>query len=197
MSQQIQKLIQVFSKLPGLGNRSARRIVLAMLQDKSGNTDRLINMLGETVRAVKPCPNCGCLSDQKLCEYCSNPSRQNHQLCVVRDLSDIWVLEKASVFQGRYHVIGGLLSALDGVSPEDLNLSNLASRIEKEDIKDITLALPNTIEGKTTAHYIAALLSGHSVNFYEPAQGVPIGGDLDYLDEGTLSIAFETRKKVV
>ena len=124
-------------------------------------------------------------------------SRQNGQLCVVRDLSDVWVLEKSSVFHGRYHIIGGLLSGASGVLPQDLNISNLAQRIENEKITEIIFALPNTVEGKTTQHYIMSVIGeGVSVKFTELASGVPLGGDLDYLDDGTLTLAFGGRKSL-
>ncbi len=196
MSQIINKLIKKFSQMPGLGSRSAKKIVLAMLQSKTNQTRELIDLLKFALDNLKPCKNCGALCENDTCEFCDNPSRNTGELCIVRDLSDIWILEKAGVFHGRYHVLHGLISALDGVSPDDLNIHNLKQRIANEHITDIIMALPNTMEGKTTSHYIISIINNPNIKYYEPASGVPIGGDLDYLDDGTLSIAFESKTRV-
>ena len=130
-----------------------------------------------------------------MCEFCRDVSRQNGQLCIVRDLSDVWTLEKSSVFHGRYHIIGGLLSGASGVLPQDLNLTGLSDRIKNETVSEVIFALPNTVEGKTTQHYIVSVLDNvDGVSFTELASGVPLGGDLDYLDDGTLTLAFGGRK---
>ena len=199
MNPKIEKLIKLFAKLPRVGNRGGQRIALALLQDKTGRGMALASVIIDAIENIAPCPVCGVLTDRGAgkCEYCRDASRQNGQLCIVRDLSDVWVLEKSSVFQGRYHIIGGLLSGASGVLPQDLNIANLASRIENEKITEIIFALPNTVEGKTTQHYIMSVIgTDTSVVFSELASGVPLGGDLDYLDDGTLTLAFGGRKSL-
>jgi recombination protein RecR len=199
MNPKIEKLIKLFAKLPRVGNRGGQRIALALLQDKTGRGAALASAIIDATENIAPCPVCGVLTDRGVgkCEYCREASRQNGQLCIVRDLSDVWVLEKSSVFQGRYHIIGGLLSGASGVLPQDLNISNLASRIENEKITEVIFALPNTVEGKTTQHYIMSVIgTDTSVVFSELASGVPLGGDLDYLDDGTLTLAFGGRKSL-
>jgi len=190
----IDKLIKQFAKLPRVGNRSATRIVIDLLQDKSGRGITLAKTLIDTINSIKPCENCGVLNDGA-CPYCNNATRQNGQLCIVRDLSDVWVLEKSGVFSGRYHIIGGLLSAMNGIGPNELNTKNLSNRIKNENITEIIFALPNTIEGKTTSLFIKSLLTD-DLDFTELASGVPLGGDLDYIDDGTLTLAFGGRKKL-
>ena len=197
MNPKIEKLIKLFAKLPRVGNRGGQRIALALLQDKTGRGVALANAIHDAMENIAPCPNCGVLTERGagVCEFCRDSSRQNGQLCIVRDLSDVWVLEKSGVFHGRYHIIGGLLSGASGVLPQDLNIANLASRIENEKITEIIFALPNTVEGKTTQHYIMSVIgTDTSVVFSELASGVPLGGDLDYLDDGTLTLAFGGRK---
>lgn len=194
MNPKIEKLIKQFAKLPRVGGRAAQRIVLSLLQDKTGRTIALSTSLADAATSIKPCPTCGCLTEDH-CEFCNDMSRDGGQLCIVRDLGDVWTLEKSGIFRGRYHVIGGLLSGIAGMTPEDLNISNLSSRIKDEKITEIIFALPNTVEGKTTQHYIMTVV-GDGVMFSELASGVPLGGDLDYIDDGTLSIAFGERKKI-
>lgn len=199
MNPKIEKLIKLFAKLPRVGNRGGQRIALALLQDKTGRGSALASAIIDATENIAPCPVCGVLTDRGVgaCEYCRDASRQNSQLCIVRDLSDVWVLEKSAVFQGRYHIIGGLLSGASGVLPQDLNIANLSSRIEKEKITEIIFALPNTVEGKTTQHYIMSVIGDNAnVVFTELASGVPLGGDLDYLDDGTLTLAFGGRKSL-
>lgn len=198
MNPKIEKLIKQFAKLPRIGGRAAQRIVLSLLQDKTGRAAALAKALNETASSIKPCSICGCLTDttnNNMCEFCKDNSRANSQLCIVRDLGDIWTLEKSGIFRGRYHVIGGLLSGLNGMTPADLNILNLPERIKNEKITEVIFALPNTVEGKTTQHYIITII-GNSVMFSELASGVPLGGDLDYIDDGTLSIAFDSRKQI-
>ena len=199
MNPKIEKLIKLFAKLPRVGNRGGQRIALALLQDKTGRGVALANAINDAMENIAPCPNCGVLTERGvgLCEFCRDSSRQNGQLCIVRDLSDVWVLEKSGVFHGRYHIIGGLLSGASGVLPQDLNVSCLPERIEKEAVGEVIFALPNTVEGKTTQHYIMSVIDGvDGVSFTELASGVPLGGDLDYLDDGTLTLAFGGRKSV-
>ena len=196
MNPKIEKLIKQFAKLPRVGNRAARRIVLGLLQDKTGRIGKLVDALTDANENICPCPVCGVLTDRvrEKCEYCSDTARANGMLCLVRDLSDVWVLEKSGVFNGRYHVLGGLLSGVAGITPDDLNLDNLATRISDEKITEIIFALPNTVEGKTTQQYIISMLNNANVNYSELASGVPLGGDLDYIDDGTLSLAFGGRR---
>lgn len=199
MNPKIERLIKQFARLPRLGSRAASRIVLALLQDKTGRAENLANALLDAVATIRPCPNCGVLTDVDggLCEFCRDPSRANGQLCIVRDLSDVWTLEKSAVFHGRYHILGGLLSGVAGTMPTDLNIENLSDRIKNENIHEIIFALPNTVEGKTTQHYVMSVISATpDVRFSELASGVPLGGDLDYLDDGTLSLAFGARREI-
>lgn len=197
MNSKIEKLIKQFAKLPRVGSRGGQRIVLALLQDKTGRASALAAALADAATSIAPCPTCGVLTDAGAkCEFCRDPSRANGQLCIVRDLSDVWTLEKASVFHGRYHIIGGVLSGAAGTLPDDLNIASLPARISDENIKEIIFALPNTVEGKTTQHYVMSVIgdAGADVAFTELASGVPLGGDLDYIDDGTLTLAFGGRK---
>lgn len=199
MNPKIEKLIKLFAKLPRVGNRGGQRIALALLQDKTGRGNALAAAIIDAIENVAPCPNCGVLTNRGdgNCEFCRDAARANGQLCVVRDLADVWTLEKSSVFHGRYHIIGGLLSGAAGVLPQDLNISNLASRIADENITEIIFALPNTVEGKTTQHYVMSVIGdAENVTFTELASGVPLGGDLDYIDDGTLTLAFGGRKSL-
>ncbi len=199
MNPKIEKLIKLFAKLPRVGNRGGQRIALALLQDKTGRGNALATAIVDAVENVAPCPNCGVLTDRGVgwCEFCRDAARTNGQLCIVRDLSDVWTLEKSSVFHGRYHIIGGLLSGASGVLPQDLNINNLTSRIADEGITEIIFALPNTVEGKTTQHYIISVIGdADNVVFTELASGVPLGGELDYIDDGTLTLAFGGRKSL-
>lgn len=199
MNPKIEKLIKLFAKLPRVGNRGGQRIALALLQDKNGRGNALAAAILDAMENISPCPRCGVLTDRGggTCEFCRDATRANGQLCIVRDLSDVWTLEKSSVFHGRYHIIGGLLSGASGILPQDLNIKNLSSRIGDENITEIIFALPNTVEGKTTQHYIMSTLSDiENVTFTELASGVPLGGDLDYIDDGTLTLAFGGRKSL-
>ena len=204
MNLKIEKLIKQFAKLPRVGGRGGQRIVLHLLQDKTGRACALAESLLDTVATIKPCEICGILTESRCsdsvsgCEFCRNSARANGQLCIVRDLGDVWVLEKSGVFGGRYHIIGGLLSAANGITPDDLNIENLSSRVAEENISEIVFALPNTVEGKTTQHYVISRIPNPEsrITFTELASGVPLGGDLDYIDDGTLSIAFGGRKTI-
>lgn len=197
MNPKIEKLIKMFARLPRVGNRAATRIVLSLLTDKTGRAHALATTLAEVSSVIHPCQNCGVLTDGDLCEFCRDTSRENGSLCIVRDVSDVFTFEKSSVFHGRYHVIGGVLSGVTGTIPEDLNIKNLQARIKNENITEIIFALPNTIEGKTTANYIMSYIGDDTgVAFTELASGVPLGGELDYLDDGTLTLAFGGRKKL-
>ena len=198
MNPKIEKLVKQFAKLPRVGNRAAQRIVLALLQDKTGRIEKLLDALRDANENIHACPICGVLTDCGMdrCEYCRDASRANNMLCVVRDLSDVWTFEKSGVFGGRYHILGGLLSGVAGITPEDLNLNNLSARIANEKITEIIFALPNTIEGKTTQQYIMSIIDNAEIKFSELASGVPLGGELDYIDDGTLSLAFGGRRTI-
>lgn len=199
MNPKIEKLIRQFAKLPRVGNRAAQRMVLALLQDKTGRAALMADMLRDAAENIRPCPRCGILTDADagMCEFCRDGSRANGQLCIVRDLADVLTLEKSAVFHGRYHIIGGLLSGTQGTTPDDLNIATLPARLNDENIKEIIFALPNTIEGKTTQHYIiSSIANADGISFTELASGVPLGGDLDYLDDGTLTLAFGGRRTI-
>lgn len=197
MNTKVEKLIKQFAKLPRVGNRAAVRIVLSLLQNRDGRAENLAAAILDATENVVPCKICGTLTDKnmEICEFCCDASRANGLLCVVRDMGDVWTLEKSSVFHGRYHIIGNLISGSTGVMPEDLNIGTLPERIKNENIKEVIFALPNTVEGKTTQHYIMSVIGG-GVRFSELASGVPLGGDLDYIDDGTLSLAFGGRREL-
>ena len=200
MNPKIEKLIKQFAKLPRVGNRAARRIVLGLLQDKTGRVQNLIDALIDANENIRACPICGVLTDMSAdhCEFCRDNSRANGMICIVRDLADVWTLEKSGIFSGRYHILGGLLSGVSGITPDDLNIAGLANRLHDENITEIIFALPNTVEGKTTQQYIISSIGAmaQNVKFTELASGVPLGGDLDYLDDGTLTLAFGGRKTI-
>jgi recombination protein RecR len=188
---EIERLIQLLSKLPGLGPRSARRAALALLKKRDTLLEPLADSLREAADAILSCEVCGNLDTQSPCAICSDPRRDSHLLCVVEDVADLWALERAGVFRGRYHVLGGALSALDGITPERLNVTQLLERV-KLNVDEVILAMNATVEGQTTAHYLMDLLGDMKVT--RLAHGVPVGGEHDYLDEGTLSAAFKARR---
>ena len=188
---EIERLIQLLSKLPGLGPRSARRAALALLKKRDTLLEPLAESLREAADAILTCDVCGNLDTQSPCAICSDARRDSHLLCVVEDVADLWALERAGVFRGRYHVLGGALSALDGITPERLNVTQLLERV-KQGVDEVILAMNATVEGQTTAHYLMDLLGDLKVT--RLAHGVPVGGELDYLDEGTLSAAFKARR---
>ncbi len=187
---EIERLIQLLSKLPGLGPRSARRAALALLKKRDTLLEPLAASLREAADAILTCAVCGNLDTQSPCAICNDGRRDPHILCVVEDVADLWALERAGVFRGRYHVLGGALSALDGVTPDRLNVSGLLERVKN--VEEVILAMNATVEGQTTAHYLMDLLGDMKVT--RLAHGVPVGGELDYLDEGTLSAAFKARR---
>jgi recombination protein RecR len=188
---EIERLIQLLAKLPGLGPRSARRAALALLKKRDTLLEPLADALREAADAILTCEVCGNLDTQSPCAICSDTRRDPHTLCVVEDVADLWALERAGVFRGRYHVLGGALSALDGVTPERLNVVQLLERV-KFGVDEVILAMNATVEGQTTAHYLMDILGDIKVT--RLAHGVPVGGELDYLDEGTLSAAFKARR---
>src|SRR3982751_4143593 len=194
LGSEIERLIQLLAKLPGLGPRSARRAALALLKKRDTLLEPLADSLREPADAILTCQVCGNLDTQSPCAICSDPRRDPHLLCVVEDVADLWALERAGVFRGRYHVLGGALSALDGVTPERLNLPTLLERVKTGGANEIILAMNATVEGQTTAHYLLDALEAYGVKITRLAHGVPVGGELDYLDEGTLSAAFKARR---
>jgi recombination protein RecR len=193
---EIERLIQLLAKLPGLGPRSARRAALALLKKRDTLLEPLAEALREAADAILTCDVCGNLDTQSPCAICSDTRRDSHILCVVEDVADLWALERAGVFRGRYHVLGGALSALDGVTPERLNVAQLLERVSGsgQGIEEVILAMNATVEGQTTAHYLMDILGDRKVT--RLAHGVPVGGELDYLDEGTLSAAFKARRSL-
>ncbi|MEM6322771.1 MAG: recombination mediator RecR [Pseudomonadota bacterium] len=192
---EIEALIEMMAKLPGLGPRSARRAVLHLISKRS----LLMRPLGDSIQrvasTVRTCLNCGNIATADLCPICSSEKRANGEICVVEDVADLWAMERAAVFKGRYHVLGGTLSALDAIGPEELRIPKLLDRIASESVTEVILALNATVDGQTTAHYIADQLEGQ-VRVTSLAQGVPIGGELDYLDDGTITAALRARKAV-
>lgn len=190
----IEKLIKLVAKLPALGTRSSRRIVLQLLKKRESLLLPLIDAMQQVAANVKTCEICGNYDTESPCSVCASAGREEGLLCVVQDVADLWAMERVSMFKGRYHVLGGILSALDGVSPEDLNISRLFSRIEKENVKEIILALPATIDGQITANYLLQQLKPYDVKVTTLAQGIPMGGELDYMDEGTIQLALNSRK---
>jgi recombination protein RecR len=192
---EIERLIQLLAKLPGLGPRSARRAALVLLKKRDLLLMPLAAAMRDAAAATRSCEICGNLDTASPCAICRDPRRDPHLLCVVEDVADLWALERAGVFRGRYHVLGGALSALDGVTPERLNVTPLLQRV-KDGISEVILAMNATVEGQTTAHYLMDVLpqAKHGVTVTRLAHGVPVGGELDYLDEGTLSAAFKARR---
>ena len=191
---EIERLIQLLSKLPGLGPRSARRAALALLQKRDPLMKPLADAMADAADKISACSQCGNLDVTDPCALCCDHRRDDSVICVVETVGDLWALERAGAFKGRYHVLGGVLSALDGVGPEDLNVAGLIDRANREDVKEIILALNATVDGQTTAHFLADKLAGASVDITSLARGVPVGGELDYLDDGTLSAAFRSRR---
>ncbi|KIC30963.1 recombination mediator RecR [Leisingera sp. ANG-M6] len=191
----IEDLIDLMAKLPGLGPRSARRAVLHLIRKRALLLTPLADVMGEVAATARECLNCGNAGTSEICPICTDEVRGNGELCVVEDVADLWAMERSGVFKGRYHVLGGTLSALNAVGPEDLRIPRLIDRVATEGIREVILALNATIDGQTTAHYIADQLQGQ-VKLTSLAQGVPIGGELDYLDDGTISAAMQARKEI-
>lgn len=192
--QDIEKLIKLVSKLPSLGTRSARRIVLQLLKKRENLLMPLIDAMQNVADNVQTCEICGNFDTTSPCSICTSELRENGILCVVQDVADLWAMERVSFFKGKYHVLGGILSALDGITPEDLNIEQLIARIGREDIKEVILALPATVDGQITAHYLVSRLKGFEIKVSTLAQGIPMGAELDYMDEGTLQLALNSRK---
>ena len=192
--QDIEKLIKLVSKLPSLGTRSARRIVLQLIKKRESLLLPLIEAMTQVADNIKTCEICGNYDTTSPCSICSSALREPHLLCVVQDVADLWVMERVSFFKGKYHVLGGILSALDGVAPEDLNIEPLIERIHSEGITEVILALPATVDGQITSHYLVSRLKDSNVKITTLAQGIPMGAELDYMDEGTIQLALNSRK---
>lgn len=190
---EIERLIQLLAKVPGLGPRSARRAALHMIKRKEQLLEPLAAAMAEAVDKVRVCSTCGNVDTSDPCTLCADPRRDGATLIVVEDVSDLWALERAGAMNARYHVLGGTLSPLDGVGPDDLNIASLIDRVAAGGVAEIILAVNATVEGQTTAHYITDQLSGLEVRVTRLAHGVPVGGELDYLDEGTLAAALKAR----
>lgn len=193
---QIDQLIQLLAKLPGLGPRSARRAALHLIDRKESLLRPLAQAMGQAADTVAPCDICGNLDSIQPCAICRDQRRDSSQICVVESVADLWALERSGVFRGRYHILGGTLSALDGVGPEDLNVGDLLSRAAEDAVVEIILATNATVDGQTTAHFLAEKLSDCNVKVSGLAHGVPVGGELDYLDDGTLATALGSRRPV-
>ena len=190
---EIERLIQLLAKVPGLGPRSARRAALALVKKREGLLVPLAAAMAEAAERIVVCRVCGNIDTLEPCSICRDERRDGALLLVVKDVSDLWALERSGVVQARYHVLGGTLSALDGVGPKDLALDRLLARVAEGAVREVVLALDATVDGQTTAHYVTDLLAGTGVKVSRLAQGVPIGGELDYLDEGTLAAALKAR----
>jgi len=189
----IDALIDLMARLPGLGPRSARRAVLHLIRKRALLLTPLADMMQTVAATARECLNCGNVGTADVCDICTSEKRANGELCVVEDIADLWAMERSGVFKGRYHVLGGTLSALDAIGPQELRIPRLIDRVASEGISEVILALNATIDGQTTAHYIADRLDGQ-VRLTSLAQGVPIGGELDYLDDGTITAAMRARK---
>lgn len=191
---EIERLIQLLAKLPGLGPRSARRAVLQLIKKKETLLMPLAAAMDDAAAKARICSVCGNVDTQDPCAICANPGRDPSIICVVEEVGDLWALERAAVLKGRYHVLGGTLSALDGVGPDDLRIGQLIERAAAPDVSEIILAMNATVDGQTTAHYITDRLADTNVMISRLAHGVPVGGELDYLDDGTLSAAVKSRR---
>ncbi len=193
---EIERLVRLLARLPGLGPRSAQKAVLAMLKRPELLMEPLAEALAVCARSVRRCSICRNLDSRDPCALCSDPERNAQQLCVVEEVEDLWAMERAGSYRGLYHVLGGTLSALDDVGPEDLGIAELVSRVRARGVCEVILALGATVEGQTTAHYLAERLKSTGVKITRLAHGVPIGGELNYLDEGTLDAALRARQPV-
>lgn len=193
---EIERLTKLIAKLPSLGTRSARRIVLHLLKKKESALPELIEAMQNVAENVKKCPICGNFDTVEPCAICGDISRDNEVVCIVQDVADLWAMERVGIYKGEYHVLGGVLSAIDGVTPEDLNIETLFERLQKGVIKEVILALPATIDGQITVHYLLSRLNEFSLKITTLAQGIPIGAELDYMDDGTIQMALNARKEV-
>ena len=195
-SQEIEALAQALARLPGLGPRSARRAVLHLMKRRETALEPLLGALQNVAARLSTCSTCGNVDTSDPCTICKDPRRDDRSLCVVEEVADLWALDRSRLFPGRYHVLGGRLSALDGVGPDDLGIDRLVRRVAAGGIDEVVLAMNATLEGQTTAHYLAERLEGFPVRLSQLAHGLPVGGELDYLDEGTLAQALRARRPI-
>lgn len=193
---EIERLVALLARLPGLGPRSARRIVLHLLERRETLLDPLVAALGTAGAHVRPCSVCGNLDTEDPCAVCRDERRDASVICVVEGVADLWAIERAAAFRGRYHVLGGALSALDGIAPDDLAIEQLVARVGQGRVTEVILATNATVEGQTTAHYVAERLAEAGVTVSRLAHGVPVGGEIEYLDEGTLGAALRARREL-
>ncbi|MFT4936021.1 MAG: recombination protein RecR [Pseudoalteromonas distincta] len=191
---EIERLIALLAKLPGMGPRSARRATLALLKRREQLLTPLAQALADAAERVKTCSTCGALDTRDPCAVCADPERDSGMICVVEEVGALWAMERGGSFRGRYHVMGGLLSALDGVGPDALRVGSLVARAEAAEVTEVILALPATVDGQTTAHYLAERLAPCGVTISMIARGVPVGGELDWLDDGTIAQALRARR---
>ena len=190
---ELETLIKLLSRLPGLGPRSAGRAVLYLVKKRETRMQPLVEAMQKVLETVKTCSVCGNLDTKDPCAICSDPRRDGSVICIVRDVSDLWAIERSGAFRGQYHVLGGLLSAMEGTGPDDLRLNVLENRIKSAQTNELILALPATVDGQTTGHYIAERMRPLNVKVTFLAQGIPVGGELDYLDDGTIQTALRAR----
>ncbi len=193
---EIEHLIKLLARLPGYGPRSARRAALHLLKNRESLMRPMSQALTVAADVIVACPQCHNLDTSSPCSVCSNPARDGSQICVVEDISDLWAVEKTGAYRGYYHVLGGTLSALDGITPDDLSIPHLVARAGDSAVREVIVALSATIDGQTTAHYLSEALRAAGVTVTQLAHGVPIGGQIDYMDDGTLSTALKSRKAV-
>jgi len=191
---EIERLIQLLGRLPGLGPRSARRVALHLLKKREALMLPLSVALSDASRAIKPCSMCGNLDTVDPCAICADVTRDGSLICVVEDVGDLWAMERGKIFNGRYHVLGGTLSALDGVGPDELNIAALVKHVGSGSVREVIVATNATVDGQTTAHYLAERLAPLNVPLTRLAHGVPVGGELDWLDDGTLATALKARR---
>ena len=190
----IERLIQLLAKLPGLGPRSARRAALYLIRRRAQLMEPLAQALAEAAANIRTCTACGNIDTADPCGICTDPRRDASLICIVEGVADLWALERTAAFRGRYHVLGGILSALDGVGPDELNIAGLVRRASEQQVKEMIIATGATVDGQTTAHYLAERLKGLDVTVSRLAHGVPVGGELDYLDDGTITAALKDRR---
>ena len=190
----IERLIQLLAKLPGLGPRSARRAALYLIRRRDQLMEPLAQALAEAAANIRTCTTCGNIDTADPCGICTDPRRDASLICIVEEVADLWALERTAAFRGRYHVLGGVLSALDGVGPDELNIAGLVRRASEQQVKEMIIATGATVDGQTTAHYLAERLKGLDVTVSRLAHGVPVGGELDYLDDGTITAALKDRR---
>lgn len=193
---EIERLVQLMARLPGLGPRSARKAVLALLKRRNDLLLPLADALAQAVDKISQCPRCGNLDTVSPCSVCQDPRRDESLIVVVEDVGDLWAIERAGIVSAQYHVLGGHLSPLDGIGPDQLNIAALLERAANGTVREVLLALNATVEGQSTAHYVSDRLAATGITVSRLAQGVPVGGELDYLDDGTLAAAFKARRQL-